>query len=123
MSERVPFRIDGEDFSDCVKAGGFKWKKYDLEGEKAGRTLDGIMRRKRIARKRQLTIACKRLTDARLRQLCNAIDKETVMITYPDPMFGTITKTFYGTEVEAAIWAEMNGTLYWSDANFQVTEV
>lgn len=120
--KKAYFIIDGVDFSDVVKAGGVKWKKYDLESDNAGRTLDGLMHRSRIARKRQLVQTCKRMTDARLRQLVNALDHEFVTITYPDPQFGQTTKTFYGTDIEAGIWGELNGTLYWDDVAFTLTE-
>lgn len=119
---KAVFFIDGADFTDCIKAGGVKWKKYDLESEKAGRTLDGLMHRSRIGRKRQIVQTCRRLSDARLRQLVNALDREFVLITYPDPQYGETTKTFYGTEVESSIWAEVNGELFWEDTTFTLTE-
>ena len=122
MAQKAKFLIDGVDFSDCIKQGGLKWKKYDLEAEQSGRTLDGQMHRKRIARKRQLTLSCRRMTDTRAQQLGTALDKEFVQISYPDLLFGLVSKTFYGTELEAAVWAERDGVLYWDAATFQLTE-
>lgn len=119
----APFKIDGVDFSDCVKLGGFRWKKFDLESEKAGRRLDTNMRRLILGRKRQLPIECHRITAARAQQLAVALDKETVSIQYPDMKLGVTTKTFYGTEIDAAVWGIMNNTLYWDNITFTLTEV
>ena len=119
----APFEVNGKDFSDCVKQGGFRWKKYDLESDKAGRSLDTIMRRLIIGKKRQLTISCRRMTDARGRQLAAELDRPTVTIRYPDLRLGIVTKQFYGTEIEGGVWAAMNGVLYWENVNFVVTEV
>lgn len=118
-----PFEIDGEDFSDCVKLGSFKWKKTDLESQKAGRDLDTFMRRMILGKKRQLNITCRRVTDARGRELATALDKETVQIRYPDLRLGIVTKTFYGTEIDAAVWGVLHGVLYWDNCSFTLTEV
>ena len=117
------FIIDGVDFADCIKAGGVKWKKFDLESEKAGRMLGGKMRRSRIAKKRQLVQTCRRLKDARHRELVAALDKETIMVTYPDAKYGVTTREFYGTEIESTIWAEVQDELYWDNTTFTLTEV
>lgn len=119
----APFKIDGSDFSDCVKQGGFRWKKYDVESEKAGRTLDTRMHRLILGKKRQLVISCTRLTDTRARQLATALDKVTISINYPDMRLGIATKTFYGTEVEGGVWGTFNGVLYWDNVTFTLTEV
>ena len=120
----IKYKIDGVDFSDVIKMdGGLKWKKFDLESDQAGRTLDTMMHRARIGKKRQLTHTCKpKIPDARLRQLCAALDHEFVQITYPDPQLGPTTKTFYGTEIEAAVMLVQNGSLYWNGVTYVLTE-
>ena len=119
----APFQVNGKDFSDCVKQGGLRWKKYDLESDKAGRSLDTIMRRLIIGKMRQLAISCRRMTDARGRQLAAELDQPTVTIRYPDLRLGIATKTFYGTELEGGVWGTLNGVLYWDNVNFVLTEV
>ena len=119
----APFEIDGADFSDCVKQGGFRWKKYDVESEKAGRARDVTMHRLILDKKRQLTVSCRRITDARARQLATALDKETVTIRYPDMRYGIVARTFYGTELEGGVWGVLNGVLKWDGVTFTLTEV
>jgi len=123
MNPLAPFKIDGADFSDCVKQGGFRWKKYDVESEKAGRDRDTFMHRLILGKKRQLDISCRRLTDARGRQLAVALDKKTVSITYPDLRYGIVTKQFYGTDIEGAVWDASRGVLTWESVRFTLTEV
>ena len=119
----APFDIDGQDFSDCVKQGGLRWKKYDLESQKAGRARDTRMHRLILGKKRQLAVSCHRLTDTRARQLATALDKETVTIRFPDMRNGITTKTFYGTEIEGGVWGVLNGVLKWDNVTFSLTEV
>ena len=117
------FTIDGTDYTDCVIAGGLKWARNDIDQDGAGRTLDGVMHRSRIATKRQLDINCRQLTEERARQLSNALDKETVSIMYPDMQEGRITRTFYGTKLEGGLWGVRNGSIVWDGVKFTLTEV
>jgi len=117
------FAVDGTDFTDCVKQGGLRWKKFDLESEKAGRSRDTRMHRLILGKKRQLAVSCRRMTDSRARQLATALDKETVMIRFPDMRHGVITKEFYGTELEGGVWGVVNGVLKWDSVTFTLTEV
>lgn len=117
------FSINGVDYSDCIQSGGMDWTRHDLEQDGSGRSLDTYMHRHRIGQKRQLKMRCKRLTDARAQQLSNALNPETISVTYSDMQFGTTTKTFYGTELNGGIWGEMNNVLYWDNISFQITEV
>lgn len=118
-----PFEIDGEDFSDCIKLGALRWKKYDVESSKAGRRTDTYMHRLILGKKRQLAVECRRMTDRRARQLAAALDKETVTVRYPDMRLGITTKTFYGTEIEGAVYGVLRDVLCWDNATFTLTEV
>ena len=117
------FSVNGIDFSDCVQLGGLGWARHDLDKDGSGRSLDSFMHRNRIAQKRTLKIKCRRLTDARARQLANALDPETISVTFNDMKLGVITRTFYGTDLEGGIWGVKNNTLYWDQISFQLTEV
>lgn len=117
------FSIDGADFSDCVQQGGLGWSRNDLHKDGSGRSLDGMMHVHRIAQKRVLKIQCRRLTDARARQLAAALNPVTISVTYSDMQTGTATRTFYGTEVTGGVWGELGGVLYWDGISFQITEV
>ncbi len=119
------FVVDGVDFTDCIKAcTGLKYKKTDLDSENAGRTMDTVMHRDKLGEKRTLTVSClSRLPDTRARKLALALNKVYVSVTYPDLLLGTVTRTFYGTEIEGTVWGVYNGKLCWSDISFTLTEV
>lgn len=67
---------------------GFSWQREDIDGPGAGRTLDGKLRRERIATKRRLDIVCKPLTLEQCSAVLTAIMPEWVMVTYTDPQSG-----------------------------------
>ena len=117
------FKVNGVDFSDCVKRGGMKWTRHDLDKDGSGRSLDTNMHRHRLGQKRKLHFECHRLTDARARELAIALDPETVSITYNDMKLGVTTKTFYGTELSGGVWGVLNRVLYWDAIDFDLTEV
>ncbi len=116
------FWVDGEDFTDCVKLSGLKWKKSDLDDEKSGRTQDTVMHRYVKGKKRQLTVNCKRLEYARGHALALALDKPFVQIKYLDLRLGIVTKTFYGTDIEATTVGTTGSKTYFDDTKFTLTE-
>ena len=46
------FKVNGVDFSDCVKRGGMKWTRHDLDKDGSGRSLDTYMHRHRLGQKK-----------------------------------------------------------------------
>lgn len=116
------FWVDGEDFSDCVKVSGLKWKKSDLDDEKSGRTQDTVMHRYVKGKKRQLTVTCKRLEYARGHALAVALDKPFVQIKFLDLRLGVITKTMYGTDIEATEVGTVGSKTYFDNTKFTLVE-
>ena len=81
----MTFLIDGLDVSPYVAYKGFKWTRNDIDGPDAGRTMDGMMHRLRVATKIRLDITCRPLTTEETRILLPAILPEYVNVTYDDP--------------------------------------
>lgn len=88
-------RVNGVDITRFVAQRGIKWQRNDIDGENAGRTLDGKMHRDRITSKVRLDVSCLPLSTEDVKTVLNAIYPEYVEVTYTDPMYGLITKTMY----------------------------
>lgn len=116
------FKIDGQDFSRLVEEGGIRWSRNDLDADGAGRSLDGVMQRKRVAVKRKLAIACRRMDTETMMALNNALYPQFIAVTYLDPIIGVTTRTFYGSSVEATTQVVQNGKTYWEGTAFSLIE-
>ena len=88
-------KINGFDILPYIKHKGIKWTRNDLDGSNAGRTMDGVMHRERIASKIRLDITCLPLKSEDAALLLNAIYPEYVEVEYTDPMYGHVYKTMY----------------------------
>ncbi|HGQ7603805.1 TPA: DUF6711 family protein, partial [Streptococcus pneumoniae] len=66
----------------------------DIDGE-TGRNANGDMMRDRITTKRKLDCEWGMMTQGELSQLLHAVSSEFFEVSYPDPMDGQVTKTFY----------------------------
>lgn len=94
-------KLDGVDITSYIEDGGLKWSRSDLEGSSAGRTMDGLMHRGRVATKIRLDITCRPLTGTETRTILNAIYPQYVTVEYDDPMYGRVTKTMYSNNNSA----------------------
>lgn len=115
--------IDGIDITPYIKYQGFKWTRYDVDGPDAGRTMDAVMHRGRVATKIRLDISCRPLTSEEARIVLNAIYPEYVLVTYSDPMEGIVTKTMYSNNNPASYCINKgNGREYWHGIEFPLVE-
>lgn len=80
--------VNGIDFIPFIASQGVKWQRSDVDASTAGRTLDAVMHRGRIATKIRLDITCRPLTDTEAMKVLNAILPEYVTVDYYDPMYG-----------------------------------
>ncbi len=119
---KMTVEINSVDFTPFILVGKLNWEKNDIDSSSAARTLDGTMRRKRVATKRALSFTCKRMTTEDLQKLCSAIAPEYVSVTYLDPEFGLVTKTFYNSKLTAVTWGVVGDTTYWDGAQFSLVE-
>lgn len=124
MAYQAAFKIDGKDFTYLLPESSIGWSRNDIDTKKTGRsTLDAKMYRKRLAVKRKLNITCRRMSTADMISLNKALLPETVQITFLDAIEGEVTKTFYGSSVEATTQIVIGDETYWDGASFSLVEV
>lgn len=120
--ESVILKIDGVDFSDCL----VDTVKYSLEpvwAANSGRSnVTAYFMGKRVAVKRKMTYTTGMLPQARMTELCNALDKETVSATRPDPQNGLSTVTCYASPIEMGLFKLVDGKAYWTGCTFSLIE-
>lgn len=116
------FKIDSQDFTHLVEEGGLRWSRNDLDAPNAGRSLDGVMQRKRVAAKRKLSVSCLRMDTETIMGLNKALYPQFIQVTYLDPIDGVTTRTFYGSTVEAATQTVIDGETYWDGTSFALIE-
>ena len=75
-------KIDGTDIVPYIAYGGVKWQRSDVDGEGAGRMLDGTLERNRMATKIRLDVTCRPLKSAEASIVLSAIMPEWVSVTY-----------------------------------------
>lgn len=108
--------INGTDITHLIAYQGVKWKRNDIDGPNAGRTLSGLMIRDRVSTKIRLDITCRQLTISEVRMLLNLLMPEFVSVTYDDPMDGLVTRTMYANNnVAQFLFARNNDTQEWWD--------
>lgn len=117
-------KINGVDMLPYVAYRGIKWQRSDLDGETAGRTLDGVMHRDRIASKIRLDITCRPLRAAEASTVLNGVLPEYVSVEYSDPMEGkVVTKEMYSNNNPAThMLIQDDGTEWWDGIVFPLIE-
>lgn len=116
--------IDGTDITDLIAYQGVQWKRNDIDGPNAGRTLSGLMIRDRVATKIRLDITCRQLTLSEVRMLLNLLMPEFVTVTYDDPMDGVVTRTMYANNNGAQFLMSKNNNTeeMWDNVTFPLVE-
>ena len=114
------FTINGTDMVPYIAQGGLKWSREDIDGPKAGRTLDGTMHRDRVATKYKWNITCRPLTIAEEAIVLTAIQPEYITITYTDPL--TKTSEAYSNSISSQYLMKINEIEYWTGLTFPVIE-
>lgn len=119
----MTFLIDSVNLLPYVAADGFKWSLNDLDSEDAGRTLDGVMHRGRVAYKRKIQIECRPLNTYQLSVVLNAILPEFVSVTYDDPLTGSVhTCTMYCSTRPANMKMAFQNDELWDGISFSLIE-
>lgn len=116
-------KINEVDILPYVAYKGIKWQLSDLDGPSAGRTLDGVMHRARVASKARLDITCRPLKASEAATVLQAIKPEYVKVEYIDPMEGHTTKTMYANNRPAThLLIQDDGTEWWDGIVFPLVE-
>lgn len=121
----MTFTVNGVNLLPYLAAEGLKWKLSDLDAPDAGRTLDGVMHRNRVAQKVDLEVTCRPLKTAEASVVLQAINPEWVTVVYDDPRAGTtLMKTMYSNNRPATFLQQSwDGTGYvWSGITFPLIE-
>lgn len=113
----------GADITQYIAYKGVKWQRADIDGEDAGRTLDGTLYRDRKAIKVRLDVTCRPLTQAEATIVLSAIEPEFVDVVYDDPRLGANTrKTMYSNNIPASFEFNRGGVDFWGGIVFPLIE-
>ena len=119
----MTLKINNVDMLPYVAHQGIKWQLSDLDGPSAGRTMDGVMHRARVASKVRLDITCRPLTQAEASIVLKAILPEYVQVEYQDPMDGLTRKEMYANNKPAThMLIQDDGTEWWNGITFPLIE-
>ena len=112
------------DITKYIKFGGVKWQRSDIDSPDAGRTLDGLMHRGRVATKIRLDINCRPLKTEEIKVVLNLIYPQYITVRYTDPMAGgLVEKSMYSNNNPATfMMLRPNGDSWWSEISFPLIE-
>lgn len=117
--------IDGVDITPYIAHRGVKWTRSDVESPDAGRTMDAVMHRGRVATKRRLDVTCKPLKTSEARTVLQAIYPQFVTVRFTDPQEGgVVTKTMYSNNNPASFLLNRDGGQeeLWDGITFPLVE-
>lgn len=101
----------------------FSWGLQDVSDPSAGRTLNALMHKNRIAQKRKLSLSWNHPTPQEAAAILQAFNPEYVRVRYPDALSGSNeTRTFYTGDKSAPmkIWTVRNKR--YSQISFDIIE-
>ena len=117
-------KVDGIDMLPYVAHQGLKWQRNDLDSADAGRTMDGVMHRGRVATKIRLDVTCRPLKSEEASIVLNTVYPEYVTVEYTDPMYGLVVKQMYSNNTPAShMMIQADGVEWWQDITFPLIEV
>lgn len=96
-------KVSGVDILPYIKKGGLKWSKNDIDAPDAGRTMDGVMHRGRIASKIRLDISFMSLKSSDIKTVLQVLSPEYVTVDYEDPLFGDRSISMYAGNINASL--------------------
>ena len=116
--------VNGVDLTPYVAFQNFKWQRADVESPNAGRTLDGVMHRGRVAKKKRLDCTCRPMKADEAMLVLQTIEPEFVTVDYYDPEVGLRTNvTMYSNNIPATFCKkDPDGTEWWMGIAFPLVE-
>lgn len=87
--------VNGTNITELIAYRGLSFLYSDIDSPNAGRTMDALMHRGKIAEKIRLDINCIPMKKEQARALFNLIRPEYVTVTFDDIQDGMVTKTMY----------------------------
>lgn len=117
------FTVNGVSLLQYLAEDGIKWTRVDVESSDAGRTLDGVMHRGRVATKVRLDVKCRPLTSSEASLVLRAILPEYVTVRYIDPQDGSVTRTMYSNNIPTLCsQVYSDDTCLWTGLEFPLVE-
>ena len=117
------FKIDGTDILKYVASDGLKYTRSDLDGPNAGRTLDGVMHRDRVASKIRWDVTCHPLQEEDLAVVLSLIQPEFVTVEYTDLQTRqVVSKTMYSNNVPTKLAFAYKDGAWWTALTFPLIE-
>lgn len=119
------FEVDGVDITPYMNWDGLKYGTNDLDSEEAGRTLDGLMHRSRVATKIRWDVQVKKLTTPQLQTLLQLIRPEWVTLRCTDLCLGERTYRAYSNNHSVEVCGtglNVDGEILWSEFSFPLIE-
>ena len=95
----------------------------DLDGPNAGRTLDGVMHRDRVASKIRWDVTCHPLQEEDLAVVLSLIQPEFVTVEYTDLQTRqVVSKTMYSNNVPTKLAFAYKDGAWWTELTFPLIE-
>ena len=118
------FTINGVDILPYVAYDGLKYTRSDLDGPNAGRTMDGVMHRDRIASKIRWDVTCRLLSADELAVVLSLIEPEFVTVRFTNPQTAQeVTKQMYSNNVPTTLaFAKGRNDTWWTELTFPLIE-
>lgn len=111
----MTFEVNGIDLVPYLTEDGYKVTREDGDGSNAGRTMDYMMHRDRIATKFRVDATLKPLLTADAEKILSAIMPVYVTVTYTNPWLkGDMTTTMYSNNNVATISQSYDGIDRWN---------
>lgn len=97
---------------------------YDVSDPDSGRTLDGVMHKNRVTRKRKIELKWKGISVEECSSILSAFAAEYVQVTYADFLsLSYETRTFYaGDQLAPLVWWTDQGQII-EELSFNIIEV
>lgn len=120
----MTLEINGVDITPYIAFGGLQWRREDVDGPNAGRSMDATMIRDRIATKIRWDVTCRPLTGEELNTILSLVHPVFVTVTYWDPITGaTLTDSFYSNNIPASyLIRRRNGEELWGGVTFPLIQ-
>ena len=120
MALSFPFKVDGVDIPTPSE---FNWSLQDVSSPSAGRTLDGVMHKDRVAQKEKIQLTWNAPDATKTAQVLQAFNPEYFDLTYRSPLSNAIvTKKMYRGDASAPTYWWRNNGLF-TTISFDVIEV
>lgn len=111
---RLPFTIDGVDFSAVINKYGYSVRPVRREGSNGGMMQDGSRRVDLLDYKAGVSVASNDMDPADAARLNSALRKEYVWVTYWDPTVNAVRTAEFIPDISASeIAAVVKGVVQW----------